>query len=134
MHASIHSTLTSTGCQKQVGSRPVSHMIITLSLSAEAMEQSDVLGYQPPLPLNLVESAPLHRNTRQVCEAGSSDIETWHSFSSAPLSQTRGTGKEGKGGAGSVGAGDIVKIKGKRKERLNNSINPGESASPTPVA
>lgn len=109
-------------------------MTITLSLSAEAMEQSDVLGYQPPLPLDLVESAPLHRNTRQVCEAGSSDIDTLHSFSSAPLSQPRAKGKGGKGGAGSVGGGGIVKIEGKCKERLNNNIDPGESASPTPVA
>jgi hypothetical protein len=43
--------------QKQVGSRPVSHMTITLSLAPDALEQSDVLGYQPPLPLNLVTPA-----------------------------------------------------------------------------
>ena len=133
MHTSINSTLTSTGRQKQVGSRPVSHLTITLSLSAEAMEQSDVLGYQPP---PLVESAPLHRNTRQVCEAGSSDIDTRHTFSSDPLSQTRGKGKGGRrDGAGSVGGGiGKMKIEGKRKERLDNNIDPGESASPTPVA
>ena len=36
--------------EKQPGSmRPVSHMTITLSLSHDALEQSDILGYQPPL-------------------------------------------------------------------------------------
>ena len=46
--------------QKQVGSRPVSHMTITLSLAPDALEQSDVFGYQPPLPLDLVNPAPHH--------------------------------------------------------------------------
>jgi hypothetical protein len=35
-------------------------MTITLSLAPDALEQSDVLGYQPPLPLDLVNPAPHH--------------------------------------------------------------------------
>ena len=84
MHSmsSINPTLTSTGRQKQVGSRPVSHMTITLSLSAEAMEQSDILGYQPPLPLRERET---ERDSERERER---ERETHRSLSSATSAVT----------------------------------------------
>ena len=76
--------------QKQVGSRPVSHMTITLSLSPDALEQSDVLGYQPPLPLNLVTAAHA-QHTEESKDTRNHDHDS-----------TRGQGKQrsrgGKGG------------------------------------
>lgn len=71
--------------QKKVGSRPVSHMTITLSLASDALEQSDVLGYQPPLPLDLVNPEPHHGGRKGPRDA--------HSPSN------------GLGGAGAVPAG-----------------------------
>ena len=39
------------------GARPVHQTVFRQAACSDALEQSDVLGYQPPLPLNLVTPA-----------------------------------------------------------------------------
>jgi len=78
-------------------------MTITLSLAPDALEQSDVFGYQPPLPLDLVNPAP-HHGVRKGPQDGHSPPNGGLGGAGAGRMGARSRG--GKGGGRGRGRGD----------------------------